>query len=95
MATDVVISFYFTEALPLFWELYLISALSPRSGQRTANLLTPLPSLFCFLNMTAFRDDPELAPFAIGGNLLADAIGYIGGGVEPVVIYSPKQISWE
>jgi hypothetical protein len=36
-----------------------------------------------------------LPPFAIGGNLLADAIGYIGGGVEPVVIYSPKQISWE
>jgi hypothetical protein len=54
----------------------------PPLGQTIANLLTPLPSLFCFLNMTAYRDDPELALFAIGGNLLADAIGYIGGGVE-------------
>lgn len=50
-------------------------------GQKIANILTPLPSLFCFLNMTQFRDSPD-APFAIAGNLLVDVVGYIGGGVE-------------
>ncbi|MEO8658260.1 MAG: hypothetical protein ABI693_07305 [Bryobacteraceae bacterium] len=53
-----------------------------RRGQQIANLLTPMPALFAFLNMSQFRNNPEEAPFAIGGNLLADFVGYVGGGLE-------------
>jgi hypothetical protein len=54
----------------------------PPLGQAIANILTPLPLLFTFLNMSTFRENPEVAPFAIGWNLLMDVVGYVGGGVE-------------
>lgn len=58
---------------------------SPRPGPAIANLLTPLPSVFAFLNMSIYRDDEEIAPFAVGGNLLADAVGYIVGGIALMI----------
>jgi hypothetical protein len=53
---------------------------SPRTLKGVANLLIPLPSVFAFLNMSTFRDDPEVGPFALAGNLLEDTVGYIIGG---------------
>jgi hypothetical protein len=53
---------------------------TPRTLRGVANILIPLPSIFSFLNLSVFRDNPEVAPVAIGGKLLADAIGYIIAG---------------
>lgn len=51
-------------------------------GLMIANILTPLPSVFSWLTLSPIRLNVEAAPFAIGGNLLFDAVGYLGGGVE-------------
>jgi hypothetical protein len=63
-------------------------------GQKIANILTPMPSLFCFLNMTVFRDNVD-APFAIAANLLADTVGFVGGGVELMIdtIHSKPRVA--
>jgi len=54
-------------------------------GQGFANVLLPFPSIFGFLNMSQYRDDPEVAPFAILANLVFDFIGYVGGGAIELV----------
>ena len=54
-------------------------------GQGFANVLIPFPAIFGFLNMSQYRDDPEVAPFAILANLVFDFIGYVGGGVIELV----------
>lgn len=46
-----------------------------------ASILLPMPSMFAFCNLSAIRNDPEVAPFAIAVNLIFDFIGYVGGGV--------------
>ncbi|MET1079670.1 MAG: hypothetical protein ABWY06_16800 [Pseudomonas sp.] len=53
-----------------------------RPGLFSASLLTPLPMIFGFLTLTKIRENPELLPFAIAGNLLFDTVGYVGGGLE-------------
>jgi hypothetical protein len=54
-------------------------------AQAVANILLPLPPIFGFCNMSTFRDDPEVAPFAILANLVFDFIGYVGGGVIELI----------
>jgi hypothetical protein len=51
----------------------------------TKNLLLPLPSLFSLFSLSAFRDDP-LAPWFIGTQLVADLVGYVGGGLAEVIV---------
>jgi hypothetical protein len=48
-------------------------------------LLEPLSSLFSFVNLPYFRDDPEDGPFAVAVKLEADFYGYVGGGVAELV----------
>lgn len=64
-------------------------------GQGFANVLIPFPAIFGFLNMSQFRDDPEVAPFAILANLLFDFIGYVGGGVIELVDVSSSSAAPE
>jgi len=59
-------------------------------GQGFANVLIPFPAIFGFLNMSQYRDDPEVAPFAIGANLIFDFIGYIGGGLIELIDVGPS-----
>lgn len=54
-------------------------------GQKIANILMPLPSLFAFLTLTPLRMNVEFAPIAIAGNLLFDTVGYVGGGAELMI----------
>jgi hypothetical protein len=53
---------------------------SPTPRQAFANIMTPLPTVFAFLNMSNFRTS-EIAPLAIGINWLMDVTGYIDGGL--------------
>jgi len=53
--------------------------------QKTSALLLPLPKIVSFLKFTTYRDDPEVAPFAMAGNAFFDYVGYIGGGACKVV----------
>jgi hypothetical protein len=66
----------------LSYGIYLDSTKKLRPGMSIANILMPLPSVFAWLTLSPIRLNAELAPFAIGGNLLFDAVGYIGGGLE-------------
>jgi hypothetical protein len=64
-----------------------------RPGIAIANILSPLSSVFSWLTLSPIRLNVELAPFAIGGNLLFDSIGYVGAGLElllDTVQYKPK-----
>lgn len=58
-----------------------------------AKVLLTLPSIFGFLNMSTFRDDPESAAGAIAANLIFDFVGYVGGGaIEMIeVVNSPRR----
>ena len=53
-------------------------------GQAIANILEPLPSLFSFLDLSPIRDS-ELAPFAIGAQVVMTFVGAVGGGAEQLV----------
>jgi hypothetical protein len=54
-------------------------------GQAIANILEPLPSLFSFLDLSPIRKNPELAPFAIGAQVVMTFVGAVGGGTEQLV----------
>jgi secreted protein with Ig-like and vWFA domain len=66
----------------LGYGIYLDSTEKLKPGFAIANILLPLPSLFAWLTLSPIRLNVDLAPFAIGGNLLFDAVGYVGGGLE-------------
>jgi hypothetical protein len=55
------------------------------AGQGIANILTPLPSVFEFLNLESIRANPAVAPFAIGAKVVFDFVGNVGGGAELLV----------
>lgn len=50
-----------------------------------AGLLIPTASIMSFTNTSTFRDDPEVAPFALAAKIAFDVIGYLGGGVAEIV----------
>ena len=49
-----------------------------------SRFLIPLPSLFAWLQLSDFRDDPEIAPFVIAAGVDLDLIGYVGGGAAEI-----------
>jgi hypothetical protein len=80
---DVMTTVYGVLKFILATVLDFVTTVNP--GQAVANILLPLPPIFGFCNMSTFRDDPDVAPFAIAANLIFDFIGYIGGGVIEIV----------
>ena len=77
----------------LSYGIYIDSTTKLRRGLSIANILTPLPSVFSWLTLSPIRLNVELAPFAIGGNMVFDAVGYVGGGLQLMIdtlIFKPK-----
>lgn len=66
----------------LGYGIYLDSTESQKPGMAIANILTAFPMLFGWLTLSSIRENPEVAPFAIAGNVVFDFVGYIGGGLE-------------
>ncbi|HQR33060.1 MAG TPA: hypothetical protein PLK30_09995 [Blastocatellia bacterium] len=46
--------------------------------------LLPLPNIFAWLQLSTFRNEPELAPFVIMAGVDFDLIGYVGGGAAEI-----------
>ena len=87
---DVIITVYGVLRFIVAAVLDFVTTVNP--GQAIANILIPLPSIFGFCNMSTFRDDPDVAPFAIAVNLVFDFIGYVGGGViEMIEVVASKR----
>jgi len=55
------------------------------AGKGIANILSPLPSVFAFLDLESIRANPAIAPFAIGAKIVFDFVGKVGGGAELLV----------
>ena len=53
----------------------------PDTEQTIASLVLPIPSQYAYLKKAEYRDDPDVAPFAILVNCIADIIGYVTGGM--------------
>ena len=80
---DLLTTVYGVGKLILAVVLDFVTKVNP--GQAVANILLPLPPIFGFCNLSTFRNDPEVAPFAILANLIFDFIGYVGGGAIELV----------
>ena len=52
----------------------------PDATQIMAGLLLPVPGIVSFANLSTFRNNSDIAPFAIGTKVIADLVGYVGGG---------------
>jgi len=66
----------------------------PDAAQIVAGLLLPIPSIFSFANLSTFRYNSDIAPFAIGAKVTLDLVGYDGGGMA-LVIDATEQMNQE
>jgi len=53
--------------------------------QIESRYLLPIPSIFAWLQLSTFRNEPEIAPFVIAAGIDFDLIGYVGGGAAEIV----------